>query len=362
MIRIAFDSNPSRAWGPSRGVTLVELIIAMLLFVTVTSAAYRIYIVATRNAQETRQESIENRKTQQFFERFRHQIENAVQLPNSAHSYLEIEVPAACEVPPNSSIFGWGLVSFPGHDRALMDENFSSLYPINPQDYAYLVNDDSSDAVTMVYVLPDTVMHKLHTDSTTGVVSHQTGGSDDIHIEHTANLDLQVGDFAVISDTLRTELIRITDIEDVSTHIVLEHDDAKSVWNFEFDPGLHFGLGNNNSGGAFLYKVGVATYALDTETNTLMLDDHRLDDGFDGQSFGTPGLARNWQPAISGITKLQIIYTTIYGETRAPMAGMPGISFEICDGAIHIEPDQCECENQLGNKGLENIRLEITYE
>ncbi|MCB0271596.1 MAG: type II secretion system protein [Bdellovibrionales bacterium] len=347
-----------------RGVTLIEIIITTLLFVTVTAAAYKIWVTATRKATETQQETMENRKLQEFFNRFRHQIENTIQLPNSLSTMMRVEIPSGTDGCDSEgySIMGWGFIPYPGHDVALMNTNQDDFQIVDPSSYVALVTPESSDAVRLVFLETETQMYKLKIDpSTSPPVPYETAFTNIIVIESATPVGLKKGDYAVISDALRSDLLRITNIIQLpgtdTYHVT--HDTSVSDWNLEF-VNNH---GGNVQGGAFLYKVGVATYALDTQTNTLMVDDHRLDDGFNGTDFsgGTPGLALNWQPVSSGIKNFQVIVETVNGETRTPMAGVPGKAYEDCTSTSPRTPQFCDCENQLGNPGILNIRAEVSY-
>ena len=111
-----------------------------------------------------------------------------------------------------------------------------------------------------------------------------------------------------------------------------------------------------------LYKVHIVTYALDTQNNTLMADTHRADDGFSPpNTWGTPGLARQWEAVSPNITQFQILYTrNDEAETRQPQPGLPGIDYDSCTSSSN-PPANCGCQNELGNPGIKNIRINLKY-
>lgn len=341
----------------------MEIIITTLLFVTVSAAAYKIYVESTRAATEARQDSIEDRKLQQFFEKFRHQIENTIQLPNSESTVLQVEVEDDCiNITEDLQVMGWGFIPFPGHDVALMNSTQNIFQPINPLDYTGLATPETSDAVRLIYVLADSQIYHLTLNGTDPYPTIQSTGTEPIVISSDAPLTIKVGDFAVISDALRSDLFRITGINPGTNPGEYEvfHDPSVSSWNVNFLDDY----GKNVQGGAFIYKVGVSSFALDTASNTLMEDTHMRDDGFNGTDFtsGPPGLLMNWSPVASDIQSFQIIVDSVRESTRTPRAGVPGKTYETCQSVTPNRlPAFCECENQLGNPGIIEINLKITH-
>src|SRR5690606_10210822 len=156
-------------------------------------------------------------------------------------------------------------------------------------------------ALRMVYIANDAFFYSLTLDMANPVagtiVPYPTAGSGPIRIDcmecylGTRPLQLNVGDFAVVGDTNKADLIRITSITDNEDGTYgIGHDPSVSAWNRPLIDNFGYGV----TGGAFMYNVNVVTYALDTANNTLMLDHHFGDDGFDGEVFEGPmGLALN---------------------------------------------------------------------
>jgi len=358
-----------------RGVTLVELMVSIVLFALVAAAGYKAFIQSTQTAIRSQKKSIDKRKLQQFFETFRHQIENTIQLPNAGMTALQVRIPNNVTLPGDASpkscfdtsvvtqqVMGWGFIPYPGMSSAqltnFLTNNPIDANPIDPSDTTvFTTADQNSDAITLVYVLPDTQTY---------VVDVTAMDETQIAITSATPLALSLGDYAVISDANGSDLFRITDITQSGNTYSLEHS-LNSMWNNLIDPTNGFGgpdgYGIGVAGGAFVYKVGIATYALDMQDNLLMLDAHHQDDGFNGTSFpGSPGLAFQWSPAAENIETFQILYeTSLYGEVRTPFANVPSKTFGSCISGAGEVSLFCGCDNQLGNPGLLNVRLNIQY-
>lgn len=349
-----------------RGVTIIELIVGMLLFVTVSAGIYKAYTTLTKKALETQRQTKEDRNLQQFFERFRHQLENTVQMPNANSTVLRLlkRVPECVALYLDEwEDMGWGLIPYPGVDVLAFNTEFNHLNTVSPLTMLPNGPDDperQNDGIRLVYVSPDSTLYRLALDELNNFQPYPTVGNNPIIVDRFPDT-LTVGDFAVISDARKSDLIRITNISPSGMNpdwFTIEHQSEASIWNIDFIENYGHGV----LGGAIIHKVHVATYALDTETNTLMVDNHYFDDNFNGEVLvGPPILAQNWEPAINGVSRFQVIFETVKGlETRTPQPGEPGKLYVSCDALVPTE--DCGCENQLGYPDLKDIRLEIILE
>jgi type II secretory pathway pseudopilin PulG len=341
-----------------KGFTIIELMVGTVIFLGIGIAAFQVFTKSSKQASETQQDAKLNRGLRQFSERFRHQIENAVQLPNSESTALQLLRPSQCDTTDEPlTQLGWGLIPYPG--RAL-SQITTSIAPFDP------VTEDTTtspnDAIRLVYISEDSTVNYLWADATTQTPA-PTNGANLIRIGPKPLQNLEIGDFAVISDSIRKDLIRITDITTAGSDTYIAHTSARSIWNVNFN--YDYGKGLSALGAPIIFKVKVATYALDTTTNTLMMDDHILDDDFNPQTknFGTPGLKLTWQPVASNISKFQIVYVKMddaQTETRNPRIGMAGKSdYDSCS-TPDADPN-CDCDNELGNPSLRTIKTIVEY-
>lgn len=335
------------------GISLIELLIGSLVFLGLASGAYQVFKSSTQKASSTQQATKQTRTQKQFFERFRNQIENTLQLPNSDGTQLRVKRPDRCIVTPDTEEnIGWSLVPFPGKNVSEIPANFT---PIDPS--LSLSASDENDGIRMVYVTEDSVMNYL-LFAGAPAVALPTTGNNPIVLDGAAK-NLAVGDFAVISDAFRKDLIRITNITTVGSNAYIEHSSTKSIWNSS-DLGHNYGGANGEYGQPVLFKVAIVTYALDSENNNLMVDTHIADDDFAPPSTWSAGLKQKWQAAAGGISKFQIVYVKLdESETRTPQAGIPGKPYQPCTG-VNDAPN-CGCGNELGNPDIKFIKVDIEY-
>jgi len=336
----------------TKAFTIIELIVGTVIFLGIGVGAYQLFTKTTRQADQTQKNTKANRTLAQFFERFRHELENTVQLPQADHTVLRLERPASCAAGDGfPQEVGWGMIPFPGKDTQSMP---TTLAAFNPKDQPVDDAAQGNDGIRMVYISYDTEIKYLAVDGSN--VPYPTEGADPIKIEGDG-AGLEIGDFAVISDITRRDLIRITDKTTNAGITSIEHSPAKSVWNIQF--GYNYGTGQSaGMGKPVLFKVNVVTYALDSATGTLMKDSHLLDDGFNpvSKSFGTPGLSLSWEAVVPGIERFQVVFVkkTNGEETRTPQMGIPGKEYNSCDV---ISDSTCGCENQLGYPGIKTVKI-----
>jgi hypothetical protein len=293
-----------------------------------------------------------NRGMKQFLERFRHEVENTIQLPEANGTVLRMLRPSTCSIVDGVTELAWSVVPYPG--RASTEFTTSNLTPFDPSGETVDEATNKNDGITLVNISPDSEINYLAIDSGTNK-PYQTQGNNPIVIEGNPKA-LAVGDFAVVADATRRDLIRVTALLTASGRTEVSHTSA-SIWNGTLNYNFGSGL-NSEVGSPILYKVSVSTYALDPATNQLMKDSHIRDDGFDpsAQTFGTAGLALNWETAVPGISKFQVQYVLMDGsETRTPQIGHPQ--------KVYLNPslDDFGCENQLGNPSIKTIKPVIEY-
>jgi Tfp pilus assembly protein PilE len=336
--------------------SLVELMVGAVIFLAITIGAYAVYTATTRRATESQQEAKLSRELRQFFERFRHQIENTLQLPNAEGTQLKVARPSRCIISstdPDTEI-GWSLIAYPGRTYDTIPMNFTATEPS-----AYF--DESSkpnDAIRMVYATEDSVVNYLKVMGTPAV-AFPTIGNNPIVIDGAAK-NLNVGDYAVIADAFRKDLIRVTGINIIGGNDQILHESAKSAWNAP-DLGYNYGGNFGQYGQPVIFKVGIATYALDPDRKTLMKDSHFTDDDFSQDGTWNSGLKQNWEAIAPNVSKFQLVYVKADGtQTRTPQAGMPGKIYRPCTGQDD-DVSNCGCGNELGNPEIKSIKLNIEY-
>jgi type II secretory pathway pseudopilin PulG len=332
----------------SKGFTIIELLVGTVIFLGIGVGAYKVFTQSTQQAGETQKQTKLSRGLKQFSERFRNEIENTLQLPNAESTSLQLLRPNGTDGLPDcitdedpQTQVGWGFIPFPGFNSSAIPATFT---PFNPGTID--VTNSPSDGVRMVYVPVDSSINYLFNDPAAPTV-----GNNPIVVGPEPLENLAIGDFAVISDMSRRDLIRVTGLVPAGSNTSIEHSSAISSWNvdFNYNYGETAGLGR-----PIIYKVNVVTYALDETSKSLMKDSHHGDDDFNpvNNTFGTPGLKQKWQPVASGISKFQVIYVQLNGnETRTPAIGIPGKEYDASD-----------CENQLGFPGLKTVKVILEYD
>lgn len=351
----------------SKAVTIIELLIGTTVFLGISFGAYQVYNSSTRAAQESQKQAKYSRGLKTFLERFRHEVENAVQLPNAQSSVMQVKRPSNCygntdadgdeggNAPEN---LAWGMIPYPGINKSTFP---NSLTPFNP---AASTIDDSTygnDAVTMITIPEDSSINFLaYADA--GAQTLMAADPDGFIIDGTPK-GLAVGDFAVVADAVRKELIRVTGFSTMGSNTLIKHEESKSIWNSDFTTPIGSTI---NMGQPIVYKVKVITYALDPDTNTLVRDDHTLDDQFNPSvsppTFGSPQLKHQWEVVASGISKFQVMYVrndATESETRKPQIGLPMKTYTNCANAG--AKANCGCENELGLPQLKTIKTLITF-
>jgi prepilin-type N-terminal cleavage/methylation domain-containing protein len=339
-----------RLYPKNRGFSLVELLVGAVVFLGISVGAYKVFTSTTKTASTTQQTTKQTRQQKQFFARFRNQIENTLQLPNSDGTRLRVKRPDRCAATDSVDDIGWSLQPFPGRTSSEIPTNFN---PIDPS--SALNSSDESDGIRMVYITQDSVINRL---KLSGAVAQPTIGVNTSIVLEGAAQNLAIGDFAVISDAFRKDLIRITNITMVGGNAHIEHDSTKSIWNA---PDLLHNYGGllGEYGQPVLFKVAVATYALDSVNNNLMVDNHVGDDDFAPPSTWSAGLRQKWQVASGDVSKFKILYDVGNEETRTPQAGIPGREYSPCTGSN--DRQDCGCANQLGTPDIKSIRIEIEF-
>lgn len=323
----------------SKGVTIIELMVGTVIFLGISVAAYQVLTKSNQQATQTQQKTKFDRGLAQFFERFRHTVENTILLPKADSSVLKLNRVSSCVTGAEPQVeFSWGLIPYPGRTVANIPTN------LNPFDPTLESTTNPNDGLLMLYIPEDSRLNYLFVEP-----ASPTAGSNPIVVGPEPIQNLAVGDFAVIADANRRDLIRITAITPSSGNTFIEHSSA-SIWNGTFN--YNYGA-DPAFGRPVIYKVNIVTYALDTTTNNLMMDSHVEDDDFVAPAtFGTAGLKQRWQVAAGNITQFQVQYEQKDGSiTRTPRIGPPVKEYE-----------ETDCENQLGNPELKTIKMNIEYE
>ncbi|MEZ4846579.1 MAG: hypothetical protein R2877_06465, partial [Bdellovibrionota bacterium] len=201
------NKTSRRLAGFNQGITIVELLVGTVIFLGIGSAAYKVFTSSTRSATETQQKAKISRGLRQFFERFRHEIENTVQLPDAESTALRLSRPSQC-IDTGVADMGWSFIPYPGRTTSEFPVNLNAF---DPSDETVDESSNANDGLTMVYIPTDAQLHFLAIDpaSAGGNQPYPTTGNNPIVIEGNGN-GLAVGDFAVIADATRRDLIRIT--------------------------------------------------------------------------------------------------------------------------------------------------------
>jgi type II secretory pathway pseudopilin PulG len=344
--------------GLRKGVTIIEILVGTAIFLGIGLAAYQIYSKSAQQASEVQKQAKMNRGLREFLERFRHEVENTVQLPNAESTILKLTRPLNCVTHDEPlEELAWGLIPFPGRTTT---EITNSLTPFNPASVS--VTSADSDGIRMVYIPDESSINYLaYSDVTNQVLYPSIGSTMQVGGAGETLKNLAVGDYAVVSDTIRKELIRVTGVTSLGDHTEIEHSSSKSIWNTNFINSMGAGQ-SATMGRPIIYKVNIATYALDATAQNLMRDNHMLDDDFNPatKAFGTPGLKLKWEVVSPDVTKFQVEYVTDDGDIRIPQIGMPAVlSYTSC--STTDAGSNCGCWNELGNPKLRSIKTVIDY-
>lgn len=396
------------ALGSSKGFSLIELLIGSVVFLAVSIGAYTVFIKSTHRAKLAQEQGKNARNVVQFLSKFRYQVENAQPINGGPGTVLKLLRPngyatRACsstqekdlnlnsgivETSPGNKIVdrvSSGLIPYPGRDLSTMPTDF---VPFDPSSETADENTHANDGIRLVYIPEDSKPSEIRVFGFwNNVKSQPTMGTYDIQGKPNG---LALGDFAVLSDATRQDLVRITKVaaEDASNyryyHALSGSAPADSIWNSQWfsayqtptpnqywlsynygdgPGGWSNAPGNPIVGKTTFYKVRVVDYALDTTKHVLMMNDHSTDDGFNtaAGTWGAAGSNPSWKPVLSGVTKFQVVYALANGkETRTPQVGIPGVN-NYDDCSVSGAAANCGCENQLGNPGLQSIRLVIEF-
>ncbi|MFH1017034.1 MAG: hypothetical protein V1798_02485 [Pseudomonadota bacterium] len=340
---------------------LVEMMISLVVFLVMGLFLFTFLTKQTRKFSVTLRNTKSRIETDKAMDRMYSEIGNAVSLFGSLNTVLGNSpppdpIPQATGTPvvctkemmtPLPTLFGnpvplipHGLVALPGQTVETLDQDGRMTF-MDPS--GAVPADSASDAIRVAYV-PASSTYLFLKDST--VV-----GNESIVVNQTPS-GLKVGDYAVIADSKRSELFRVTRIQGTT----IEHRSSLSFWNLPFQKTFDAATG-------FVQRVEIATLAHSSTEKALYQDNHVLDDGFNPSTrwFSKPGQRiRNFTPLAMGMKQLRIWYEVWKipppdppkesRETRTPKAGpkmtdaLPG------------------CENEIGYPYFQRVRLELVVE
>jgi hypothetical protein len=357
-----------------RGFSVIEITVTFLLSSLLMMGAYQF---ATKNSRRTVAvvASLKNREDlNQFFSRANSELNNAIGFPATDATVM------ANLAPPKSNItqqcqgiydsmnisleapFGeeitQGLMPFPGRTKDQIpgakitggNVEWETIDPsILPQNAS-----ETSDGFRMVtsHIIEDAPIQLL---SYTGNKTFFP-----IAVKDTGSINLRVGDFAVVSDDMSRDLIRITNITPGNGNLDIYADSDISIWNSPA-PSHNYNFGK---GVAIIRKASVIDYAHDPVTKTVYRDNHVADDGFradQGTFLGVRGLARQWVPVLTGVEKFRINYDVVADKTKCSNTGiLDDAIVSIRTPRATLSTWKCCWHNQVAYPGLKGVRFEVS--
>ncbi|MCB1197517.1 MAG: hypothetical protein KDK51_04030 [Deltaproteobacteria bacterium] len=340
------------AYSRMAGISIIELLVAGVIFIVLGSAIYTVFTRSVQRATENRLEAKSDREAIKLNDKFQYEMENAITLFTAENYALQVDRPVGCDSSGITTV-NWGLRPFPGYEKARYDAQ-SDYNAIDPSDLTLLDGEDrDSDAVQMVYSARDSTFNRLAVDGSNN--TYPTSGNNPIVVESIT--DLAVGDYAVILDSEMSDLFRITSIENGISGAYNIYHTSRSYWN---PANFTHEYGEYDPNSAYVFRVEIADYVYDQSIETVLRDSHVYDDGFmpdtgtyeDG---GAAAQAKNWEPVLTRVTGFTITYKMFDGSTtRSPVMGVLG------EGCLNVDsfPD-CSCVNQLGSPSLQFIDISI---
>ncbi|MCB0326064.1 MAG: hypothetical protein KDD52_00445 [Bdellovibrionales bacterium] len=340
----------------SKGLGVIELMIAAVLFAGVFAAGFSIFQKSTKKGVALQKNTKNVREKVKFLDRFKFEIENAIPFYNAENIRLQVNRPSACTSGGVSTV-SWGVRPYPGYDKNEYEAANNAI--IDPSDEVSLfdgVNDDN-DAVQIVYIPQQSSFIRLAVDGSNETFS--TSGVNPVTVSSIENL--AVGDYVVVIDSEQSDLFRITSIQSTSNGYDLYHS-SRSYWN---PADFTHEYGESDPDSAYVFRVKMASYAFDPDNNTVVRDDHSLDDSFDPATLeylpgGAAEMTHQWEPVLLSAERLQILYN-LFNQTvpiRTPRMGLPGEQcFQDITGSL-----DCSCTNQIGMPGLQFFTTSLQIE
>ncbi len=339
------------------GFTLTELSVSLVLAAMLSAGAFRITSTQVRSGTNSLVQARTKNVSNDALDRLASRLTNIAAIPVADSTVLgnlspSAPAPSGCnEFTPRGTALPNSLVAYPGLTTLTVPTTIDDL-----RDPSVLPNNAAdSDAIRFVVMAKDSIQIPLYIDST----SHKPHSTSDkpSHPHPTIDVvggeDLRVGDYLMISDRTQSDFIRITRItlsNNPGQPTQIEHS-SSSIWNLPFQH--DYGQDGLKS---YVRKVEFFDYAYRPGDQSLVFDDHLVDDGFNptSGSFGSPGRSPHWSVALPGVQSFQLIYevisdltTKMVGSTRTPRAG------EISD--------KSSCGfNQLGYPAIKRVRVALT--
>jgi hypothetical protein len=392
------------------GFSVPELMIGLALTSVMMVGAYRVMTISGQRTSEALSNAKDRTSTQSLLNRIHSQLTNVVTLVDSdaisatpVTSALFSYFPYACRTSLDRAISG--IVPGPGFCGDDLLPNFLSDIikddlPLDPSSTQLITAANGSichdsDAIRFIYMSGDSTPWALWMDAngqpfptaqvegtgdevialtTEGVTVNTKGTAICEAAEEKCDNDLvcyfqnqefrscvsayaNIGDFAILSDGLATDLIRITDMDfdGPNNRILIKHDANVSYWNRYLQ--RNYGTGTETV--PFIQKVNLVTYYYRAVDKSIYMYNHMLDDNFDSthRSFGGKNIVNDYRlhsVVQRNVNKFQVWYD-IEGEqgqmmaTRTPQQGTYG-------------NEDSNCGNELGDPFLNGLTISIEDE
>jgi len=345
---------------------LVEVLTGLLITSLLLGGAYKLFASTSRKNVEAIKEAKANLQSQKVLEKIAVEIGNVVIIPDDNYddpetgTVLRNKQPS---IPCEGKKAPSGIIPYPGYTKSDLEQQ-TDFSPIDPSGVSLVSETDSlkaNDAIRMVYLTQDSQIFFLANKPLTPESQINTSDTPEQYFvlekDSVGKNSLSVGDFILISDTQNSDLVRITKIDpnfdfQGGTFLAIEHTKSASIWNQTFDH--DYGAKTAKDSKAFIQKVGVKTYALHSSEQTLYMDTHEKDDGFDPtlKTYdGSPALAHGWTAVATNIRKFQIHYRFLEDGEEVSRRTVRASEVGATDGV------GSPCGNQLGFPYLQRINV-----
>ncbi len=340
---------------------MVEMVVALGLVALVIIAGFNFAVKTQNRSVRAIRNAKVHSETNQFIQRLRIQVGNAITFPRAASTMLGSfpQTLDGCDahgdfdryhvrfVPPGESypIIAHGLVPLPGKRKADIDTGDHLTY-VDPS--IPLAEDaPESDALRVSFLAQDTLPVFLDSDVAAGSISLTVETGQETELQK-----INVGDYIVLADSTKRELLRVTN----KSSNVITFDPDVSMWNNTLTNNFDHSTG-------FIHKAHVITYAHDPETKMIYQDLHRFDDNFNvvAQTFGGSGQrVAYWEGVARNVEHFTFEYSyedrndeRKIKQSRTVKAFLPSMD------SIDEATETVTCLNQIGYPYFRSVTAEV---
>jgi len=354
------------------GFGLTETLIGLLLASFLMAGTYAVFAKTTRKSVEIAKDTKSQMDVQKALEKLSRELRNLVLISNNrtSNSTTVLENMRTCG---GGETLVSSLIPYPGFNREKLTQ-MNDYTAIDPSEMSNIVESDPSkmnDAIRFVYFAQESEAFFLAIDGSHPNAQNMTTDDHQIYLDYTdsAEKNLNLGDYLLISDSENNDLLRITSQPKRKTEngvdtLIIEHDDDQSKWNRAFK--ATYGSPNLlKRSKSYVQKVGIKTYAYDPKDKTLYEDSHEMDDDYDPvrNRLGSKQLGHRWTPLVKGVEKFQIYYVVDELDASDPENKVEKLTRTPRAGFLEQEDTAMEkCGNQLGVPHLRRIKIVLKTE